>query len=77
MEFYDNDERSGKIPTYNNRIFTIKLNIKATRKVHDCGMCDEEIPRGSTVSRWSGRDDREFYSFYVCKRCLEELDEDD
>jgi hypothetical protein len=69
-EFYDNDERNGRIPVYND--FSRSRHIGKTKKEYLCESCERAIPAGSSCQYWVGILDRKFYYYRLCYKCLEE-----
>lgn len=49
--------------------FQRQMNIKSTRKEHECDGCRELIPKGSKAVRGTGVFEGEFYSYIICIPC--------
>lgn len=51
--------------------FWSQRDVVKTRKPHTCIFCLEEIPKGSSCGYYAGMWENQFYSYYMCNRCLE------
>lgn len=68
-EFYNNDERLGRIPTYPP--FMKIRQVRESRKNFICEFCNEMIQKGNSCQYWVGTDLGKFYYYRVCKKCSE------
>jgi hypothetical protein len=73
-EFYEDDERLGRIPMYNNitNPFIKIRTIPKAKEVHKCEYCNGSINIGESCEYWVGRDLGKFYYYRVCNKCTEE-----
>jgi hypothetical protein len=66
-EFYDNDERNGRIPIYKE--FMSIRKVKRSRKEFRCESCGGKIKRGDSCQYWAGVTLGEFYQLRICDNC--------
>jgi hypothetical protein len=67
-EFYQDDERLGKVPLYPP--FMKVRKIKQSRKEFTCEFCNGKIHKGSSCEYWVGIDLGKFYYYRICNECL-------
>lgn len=70
MEYYENDERLGKIPSYSSITFTRVRPIKKSRVETECEFCQSPIHKGESCQYWSGIDWGKFFYYRVCSKCI-------
>jgi hypothetical protein len=70
VEFYENDEELGKIPSYANIRFTRVRQVGKSRISTTCEFCGQTIHKGEKCEYWSGVDLGQFFYYRVCNNCL-------
>lgn len=69
MEFFENDESLGRIPSYRSIQFTRVRHIKHSRINSTCEFCNDHIHIGDSCHYWSGIDLGKFFYYRVCQSC--------